>query len=140
MSLYSFLHFRHYISLRFRHSLRVSRHLRSNNLFVFWKWLQQYPSVLILKKEVLVRRNCTFSAQTETYERSVRCSVTNLIFVQICSTSFITMQNELLNKASIFEFHPLAARRLNDTVKHKGFNDFFTLRYLKICQVRTSHL
>ena len=41
------------------------------------------------------------------------------------------MQHELRNKASIFEFHSLAARRLNDIVKHKGFNDFSTLRYLK---------
>ena len=45
--------------------------------------------------------------------------------------SFITMQHELHNKSSIFEFHSLAARYLEDTVKHKGFKDFFTLRYLK---------
>ena len=38
------------------------------------------------------------------------------------------MQHELHNKASIFEFHSLTARWLNDTVKHKGFNIF----YLKI--------
>ena len=50
------------------------------------------------------------------------------------------MQHELLNKESIFEFRSLAARRLNGTVKHKGFNDFSTLRNLKNCQVRTSHL
>ena len=41
------------------------------------------------------------------------------------------MQHELHNKASIFKFHLLAARRLYDTVKHKGFNDFSTFRYLK---------
>ena len=45
----------------------------------------------------------------------------------------ITMQHELHNKASIFELHLLATRLLNDAVKHKGFNDFFTFRYLKIC-------
>ena len=32
---------------------------------------------------------------------------------------------------AIFELHSLAERWLNDTVRHKGFNDFFTLRYLK---------
>ena len=48
------------------------------------------------------------------------------------------MQHELHNKASIFEFHSLAASWLNDTVKRKGFNDFFTLRYLK--SARFGHL
>ena len=50
------------------------------------------------------------------------------------------MQHELLNNARIFEFHSQAARWLNDTVKHKGLNYFSTLRYLKNCHVRTSHL
>ena len=35
------------------------------------------------------------------------------------------MQYELNNKASIFVSNSLAARWLNDTVKRKGFNDFF---------------
>ena len=34
----------------------------------------------IWSKKFLVRRNSNFSAQAETYEFSVRCSVTNLIF------------------------------------------------------------
>ena len=41
-----------------------------------------------------------------------------------CSTSFLTKQ-------TIFELHELAAHRLNDTVKYKGFSDSVTLRYLK---------
>ena len=41
------------------------------------------------------------------------------------------MQHELHNKASIFGFHSLAARWLNDTVKRKGFSDFFYLEISK---------
>ena len=91
-------------------------------------------------KEFLLGRNINISAQAETYEFSVRCTETNLIFKQTFNASFITMRHELHNKASIFEFHSLAAHRVNDTVKHKGFNDFSTLRYLKNCRIRTSHL
>ena len=47
------------------------------------------------------------------------------------------MQHELHNKASIFELHSLAALNewlmhwLNDTVKYKGFSDFFYLEISK---------
>ena len=93
--------------------------------FVTCKKLKAHCYMLPLTKEVLVRRNSNFAAQAETYEFSVRCSVTNLIFELTFCASFITMQHELHNKASIFKFQSLAARQLNDTVKYKGFNDFF---------------
>ena len=45
-----------------------------------------------------------------------------------------------LTKKAIFELHPLAEPWLNNTVKHKGFDNLFNLIYLINYQVPTSHI
>ena len=78
-----------------------------------------------------LRRNSNISAQAGTGKHSVRCTVTSLILKWICSRSFLTMQHDLCNKASIFELHFACCTLPEWYCKTQGIQRFFYLEISK---------